>query len=369
MEPFMFSLIMAWALVRYGVTDLVATVRGTESPRYRERQQRLVQQHERRMARLRAGPTIGQAVTGRIARRIAEPRPPRDRTGQRPFRRFVGEWWEDSWNHATESRHRHRDRKQADDLPRQRAYRATRNAFDRWRHSRTANAPAGGGTVPPTDTAGGGGVPPEDATERTGPIRVVAERLPLPPATHPEPDDPLDAELADDATAPETPNRPHTPIPEERNTAAMPSDSTPITGPTPTGEITNISTALDYTRGMQEQFTAAVAHTEAVTAQTQQMSDWSAQAATSAETALAGISAGEVTGEAVERLHAAHEQMTAAADCVQRAADALQLAQEQFVATAEGFNSAHQAFQRQSTVAEAYAANPDAGSKAFNTYA
>jgi len=136
MEPVIFSLLVAWALVRYGATDLVATARGTESPRYRERRERQALQHERWMARTQRGPTIGQAVATRVANRIAHPKPPRDRTTQGPFRRFLGEWWEDSWNHATERRHRHHERKHVGDLPRQRAWRTTqracRHAYRQW---------------------------------------------------------------------------------------------------------------------------------------------------------------------------------------------------------------------------------------------
>lgn len=345
MEPFLFSLLVAWGLVRYGVTDLVATARGTESPRSRERRERMALQHERHMARLRTGPTIGQAVASRIAHRIAHPKPPRDRRDQGPLRRFLGQWWEDSLNYATERRHRHHERKTLGDLPRQRAARATWEAFDRWRVARRHRHPAGGATADSQTE-----VPPETATERSGPIHVVAERLPLPAA------DPVEPEEEVTAT-------------EERNPPPMNTEYTPPQDALPNGEVTNISSALDYTRGMGEQFGAAVAHSEAMAAQAEQMAGWSQQASATAETAVAGIASGEVTGEAVDRLQAAHEQMTAAADCARRAAEALQLAQEQFAATAEGFAAAQAAFERQQTVAEAYAANPDAGSKQFNTYA
>lgn len=468
MEPFIFSLVMAWALVRYGVTDLVATTRGTESPRHRERRQRLTQQHERRMARMSHGPTIGQAVAGRIARRIAEPRPPRDRSGERPFRRFLGEWWDDSWNHATEARHRHYDRKQSGDLPRQRAARAVRDACGRgWRQWRDRHTSTGGVSATDTTPASGatGGVPPETATERTGPIHVTSERLPLPegtgtdplpdmgevveypaderqaevlgdhgtvttwPATNteetstedamPEHPDERRARLEDDewfvddclfgragpaaqqaceqaineqprgvqwdhaaladqtlaylpAYEPPTESsalsaedgqhptgeRNHTPMTEQQSQTAA-----------PTGEVTNLQTALEYTRATGEQFRSAVAHAETLAAQTQQVAEWAEQSSASAETSVAGITAGEVTGEAVDSLTAAQERMTSAASQVAAAADELHTAQEQLAATAAAFDTAHAAFQRQSIVAEAYAANPDAGSKQFNTLA
>lgn len=399
MEPFLFSLVMAWALVCYAATDLVATVKGTESPRYRERQQRLAQQHERKMARMRSGPTIGQAVAGRIANRIAEPRPPRDRSGQRPFRRFLAQWWDDSWNHATVRRHRHHERKAEGELPRQHAARATKDAFARWheqwRHRHTPDPTAAPGAG---DTGGFAAPSPESATERTGPIHVVAERLPLPP---PEPGpsaEPIPVtEVRDEtqagvlgvdgtvsiwpATDTDTPDLSRgnprwiadalapdrTSTPEERNPIPMNTDHT--TSAAPTGEITNITAAMDYTRATGEQFRSAVTHAERLAAQARQVADWAEQASVGAETSIAGITVGEVTGEAVESLHAPQEQMTAAATQVAEAHRELTAAQEQFAATAAAYDTAHAAFQRQSTVAEAYAANPDAGSKQFNTYA
>lgn len=196
----------------------------------------------------------------------------------------------------------------------------------------------------------------------------MAERLPATPGPEPTPEQ----EPGPEAAAPPTDVADDVTATTERNTATMTTEHDTAPDPRddlPTGEVTNISSALDYTHGMGEQFRAAVAHTETMLAQAEQMSAWSAQSSASAENAVAGITSGEVTGEAVQRLHTAHEQMTAAADCVHQAAQALQLAREQFAATAEGFDAARNAFERQQTVAEAYAANPDAGSKQFNTYA
>lgn len=398
MEPFLFSLLVAWALVRYGVTDLMATAKGTESPRYRERRQRLTQQHERRMARLETGPTIGQAVAGRIATRIAHPKPPRDRSGQRPFRRFLGEWWEDAWNHATESRHRHHERKLVGDLPRQRASRfakrVCRRGYERWRyrhHVYSGRGSAGGGVTGERAT-GSATTPPEAATERTGPTQVVAERLTLPEsATAPDPavrdaDERQVGVLSDDGTVstwPTTdpdgdtsrvtpqdldPEGMHTTI-QERKTTAMTDNHVPNVPAAPSSEITNLTSALEYTRGMAEQFQAAVGHAESLSAQASQVADWANGSANAAESSIAGVTAGEVSGEAVTSLHAAHEQMTVAATQVADAQQELAAAQEQFAATVAAFETAHAAFQRQQAVAEAYAANPDAGSKQFNTYA
>lgn len=386
MEPVIFSLLVAWALVRYGVTDLVATARGTESPRYRERRERLALQHERQMARMQTGPTIGQAMATRIAHRIAHPKQPQDRTAQGPFLRFLGEWWEDAWNHATEKRHRHHERKHAGDLPRQRAWRATqhtcRHAYQKWRHHRRATTGGRGATAATDTPTGGSATVPRDSDD-TGPIRVVAERLMPADATTDSGDRGVGRPDEDHARSGGRvhsdgfvgpirqaldPEGIHT-TDEERNTATMTDTHPPDSTAAPSSEVTNISSALDYAGGMAEQFRAATAHTEALAAQATQMSTWSSQSSSGAEAAIAGITSGEVTGEAVERLTGVHEQMTAAAGCVHQAVQALQLAQEQFAATALGFEAARQAFECQQTVAEAYAANPDAGSKQFNTYA
>lgn len=366
MEPVIFSLLLAWALVRYGVTDLVATARGTESPRYRERRERMALRHERTMARIQTGPTIGQAVAGRIARRIAETKPPRDRSQQGAFRRFLRQWWEDSWNHATEARHSHYDRKRAGELFRQSAASACRHAFQQWRdHHAAAPADREGATSAATAAETGSATttpPPAAPEERTAPIYLLAERRPLPettPDTETQRDgfcrsipDVLDPEGRASARA-------------ERNSLTMTDNHTM---PSASGEVTNISSALDYTRAMAEQFTAAVGHVEALSAQAGEIADWANDSAATAETSIAGVTAGEVTGEAVQSLHAAHEQLTVAAGQVAEAHRGLSAALDQFAATAAAFEEAHAAFERQQMVAEAYSANPDAGSKQFNTY-
>ncbi|ANY10630.1 hypothetical protein [Pseudonocardia sp. HH130630-07] len=104
MEIVLFSLLMAWGLTRYGVTDLVATARGTESPRIAERRQRSAQAHERAMAR--GGQTVGSAIGSRIADRIANPHPRKDKQ-RGPARNYFAGLWADSWDRAAE---KHRER-------------------------------------------------------------------------------------------------------------------------------------------------------------------------------------------------------------------------------------------------------------------
>ncbi|OLM28109.1 hypothetical protein Ae717Ps2_6737 [Pseudonocardia sp. Ae717_Ps2] len=95
---------MAWGLTRYGVTDLVATARGTESPRIAAHRQRSAQAHERAMAR--GGQTVGSAIGSRIADRIAHPHPRPDKP-RGPARSYFAGLWADTWDQAAE---RHRER-------------------------------------------------------------------------------------------------------------------------------------------------------------------------------------------------------------------------------------------------------------------
>lgn len=188
MEMLFLAMLVATAVTRYGVTDLVATVKGTESPRHRERAQRAQLAHEREMTRLRNrhGPTIGEAVAGRIAHRIAEPKPPRDRSGQRPARAYFGRLWEDSWNDAVHRHDRRHERAQAGDLPRQRAARkaqeAVRLRWQRYQSRRDQHAGEGQGAAAWTaERTDPGAAPSRDDT--AGP---------------PAPQDVVDAEVVDD---------------------------------------------------------------------------------------------------------------------------------------------------------------------------
>jgi hypothetical protein len=87
--------------------------------RIAERRQRASQAHQLRMARLakRQGPTISQAISARIARRIANPK-------GGPAREAIALWWSDSWGYATDRRLRRHERAEAGQLGRQRAARA-----------------------------------------------------------------------------------------------------------------------------------------------------------------------------------------------------------------------------------------------------
>lgn len=168
MDPLLFSILVVWAFTRYGVTDLISTVRGTESPRQRERAQRATQRHERQMARLaggHSGPTIGDAIAARIAARVDHPKEPRARG---PAGQFFTDWWADSWNDAAQRRSDYHQRAKAGELPRQRAWQATK---DRVRQR-----------FMPTSAPD-----PE-------PVYASAERMDHPP---PAPADTVDAELVD----------------------------------------------------------------------------------------------------------------------------------------------------------------------------
>lgn len=130
MEPVTFSLVMAWLLLRYGVGDAVAAWRGSESPRTVDRAARQNIDRERRAAGL--GPTVGQAVRGRLAQRIANP-PPRPDREPGPFRTWLAEWWDDAWAGATERRIARRQARHAEQLRReQEAERRRRGEDELW---------------------------------------------------------------------------------------------------------------------------------------------------------------------------------------------------------------------------------------------
>lgn len=98
----LFCLATAW-LVRHLVEDGWAGAQGRESPRVgrRRAQHELAQKH-----RADTGvPTVGQAVTGRVAARIAEPRE------RGAFRRFLAELWQDAWVDAADQHRARRARR------------------------------------------------------------------------------------------------------------------------------------------------------------------------------------------------------------------------------------------------------------------
>lgn len=128
METLLLISLITWGLARYAGTELIATARGTEPPRLRDRQRRAERAHERRMARenRRTGPTVGDALAQRIADRIAHPRGAR---APGPARAAMGEWWSDAWGYATERRRERHQRHANGDLLRQRLARNLRERF------------------------------------------------------------------------------------------------------------------------------------------------------------------------------------------------------------------------------------------------
>lgn len=119
MDPLTLTLVFAMAagwFVRNAVEDGLATWRGRESPRIARRRAR----HDLDLARQRAGdgPTIGQAVTGRVAHRIANP------PDRHPALEYLALRWADAWDEATE---RHNDRVRRRAIERARAADAERD--------------------------------------------------------------------------------------------------------------------------------------------------------------------------------------------------------------------------------------------------
>ncbi|MPY99981.1 MAG: hypothetical protein GEU97_18725 [Actinophytocola sp.] len=140
------------------------------------------------------------------------------------------------------------------------------------------------------------------------------------------------------------------------------------THPTPSGEVTNLGTAIAFTSDMRDEFRAAVGNIETMALQSGQIAEWTARCSSNAEVALASLAAGDVTGEAVNSLNVARQQIQSAARNIYGASETMLAAFEEFGLTADALEGAHRALQRHTAVAEAYAVNPDAGSKQFNTY-
>lgn len=124
MELLILLALAVWGGARYSVNGAVAHARKAEPLRIAERRQRSAQAHERRMARVarrsaRQGPTIAEAISIRIADRVANPR-------GGPAREALALWWADSWGYATERRRERHDRAAAGKLGRQKAARAVK---------------------------------------------------------------------------------------------------------------------------------------------------------------------------------------------------------------------------------------------------
>lgn len=198
MELLIVLLVGVFCGLRYGATDLAAAVKGPESW-MEHRAERARMRHELKVARTARGTlTVGEAIAQRIADRASGPRPARSGRPERdsgPLRTFLTEWWTDTWDGAGEQRHRHAERKQAGDLPRQRAA--------RWIWKQTA------------------GPRPEPWTAR----RLDRDDDPVDADWTPEPDEPPAQ------TAPDTPAPAWAPVTPIRKDTPMTAASAEITSP------------------------------------------------------------------------------------------------------------------------------------------
>ena len=133
MELLILLLLAGWGAARYGANGTLAHARNVEPLRIAERRQRCAQAHERAMAReaRRTGPTIADAISMRIADRVAHPR-------GGPARQAIALWWSDSWGYATERRLLRHDRAAHGLLRRQKAARAVRKWLARSASGRRA---------------------------------------------------------------------------------------------------------------------------------------------------------------------------------------------------------------------------------------
>ncbi|WP_226351796.1 hypothetical protein [Pseudonocardia sp. ICBG601] len=221
METILLVSLLVWGLARYAGTEVIATARGTEPPRLRDRRRRAERAHERRMAKdaRRSGPTIAEALAARVAERIAHPRGRRE---PGPARKALGEWWADGWDYATDRRRQRHERAAAGQLRRQRWARALR---DRVRQASRGRSGVGGRgewtTRPgPPQTPQAASERDTDRTPEAGPMVITvdpaAPETPPAPAPAPEPvpteketeekreDPPADGSVPATETEPET---------------------------------------------------------------------------------------------------------------------------------------------------------------------
>lgn len=279
------------------------------------------------------------------------------RSGRHAARDFFAALWHDSWDGAHTTRQhlrtRRTDRRAAGTHWTQYAGRGTKKAArgagigiaagsrKAWTAGRHTLATATNTAARPAGARGIGVLPfPVAAAATTGPSLIstpvsqaeghsAAGQQDTRPAddqaaTAPAGDQPAGTDTAAQAAAAE-PRDGHPPdaVTTENPTTERNDDMSSNTAPT--GETTNITTALDFAQAM-----AASA----------------GEGATSTETALASLQDGEVTGRPIELLSSAHEQYTTLAST---------------------FTDLHKELSQHLAIGEAYAAvGNDAGSKDFN---
>lgn len=119
MELLILLMLAGWGAARYGANGTLAHARKVEPLRIAERRQRAAQAHERAMARAarRTGPTVADAISMRMADRVANPR-------GGPARQAIALWWSDSWGYATDRRLLRHEKAAQGLLGRQKAARA-----------------------------------------------------------------------------------------------------------------------------------------------------------------------------------------------------------------------------------------------------
>jgi hypothetical protein len=197
MELLILLALAMWGGARYSANGAVAHARKAEPLRIAERRQRAAQSHERRMARMarrsqRSTPTIAEAISIRIAERVANPR-------GGPGREAIALWWSDSWGYATERRHQRHQRAANGQLGRQKAARAVRGWATNWWQQRAAEGAPTGAQTGQNNGAG------HNARTRAGRVWADSEVI------KEDDEDIVDAVLVDDestAGEPESNGRP-----------------------------------------------------------------------------------------------------------------------------------------------------------------
>lgn len=264
-------------------------------------------------------------------------------------RAFMAARWSDAWDTAdrryTGWREKHETRRDAGDLPRQRAARWTGQQVRRGATGTTA------------------------ALTRRGRNRHDEEDAPQ-----------IDTHQPEEDTTPDTPAEPTHPQAAPERSNVIPLRATPDAS-TPTepeqenpsmsmqsGEITSLDAALDYCKAMSEHTRAELAALENDTAGIRTAADNSAKIAASAETAIGSMHAVGVEGEALAAFAAASEQMEAVQKVLVQAAEKVAAAAESYSAVATAYDSALAEFKRHMPLQEAFASVGQSAAKDSNFY-
>ncbi|MGL5911575.1 MAG: hypothetical protein ACRCZP_16365 [Phycicoccus sp.] len=274
------ALLIGWAFARDTAVDMASVARRVDNPRRVERMRAREMSHARAMAKLkrRKGPTVSEAVSGRLAGWIAQPRParpPQPGAQQRatPLRDHLRDRWADAVADAVNRRAEHRDRANAGDLWRQKATRQARDWWTAWHAAATS---------PPDEPAATAAATPRAEEAR---VHATAERLDDPPPTA-------------DATAPPQPQ----PKPQPKEISMT--QPTVVTG---TGDVSDPETLLAFARALTHAARTRAAAVDELAATAARITVDAEQLHAQCDTAAGQLAAAGVGGGAANCVNSAKE--------------------------------------------------------------